>query len=116
MINSEQQEKIMRAVGDHLAEHIERSVPVTIAFKPCICRFDICESENEGMMRLSCHAPGELSLQLGVFRKGTDRLYSNYLPSAAAEDMIRYLRDSASHRDWSDAIAQLSRKVDDFWA
>lgn len=116
MINSKRQEKIMLAVGNHLAEHIERSVPITIAFQPHICRFDICESENEGMMRLSYHVPGELSLQLGVFRKGTDRLYSNYLPSAAAEDMIRYLRDSASHRDWLDAIAQLSQKVDDFWA
>jgi len=54
-------------------------------------------------------------LQLGVYRKGSNRLYSNFMPAAAAEEMIRYLRDPASHAQWLEQIAQLSDRVDDDW-
>ena len=56
-----------------------------------------------------------MRLQLGVYRKGSNRLYSNFMPAAAAEEMIRYLRDPASHAQWLEQIAQLSDRVDDDW-
>lgn len=115
MTNAEKREKITKALGDHLAEHLEKNGPVTNSFETYRVRFDVYGSENKGMMELTYKAPGELRLQLGVYRKGTDRLYSNYLPSAKTEEMIRYLKDPASHKVWQAQIAHLSDSVDDFW-
>lgn len=115
MTNSKKQNKVAEALGNYLAEYLEKNNPVTIAFKPYSLRFDVYGTQNEGMMKLAYKAPGEVQLQLGIYRKGTDRLYSNFLPAAPLEEMICYLRDPSSHREWLEQIAHLSEKVDDFW-
>lgn len=115
MTNAEKQNKVAEALGKYLAEYLEKNSPVTIAFKPYSLRFDVYGTQNEGMMKLAYNAPGEVRLQLGIYRKGTDRLYSNFLPVAAQEEMILYLRDPASHQEWLEQIKHLSDSVDDYW-
>ena len=115
MTNEEKQQKVAQTLGDYLAEQLEKNLPVTIAFKPCGLRFDVYGTENEGMMNLKYNAPGEVRLQLGIYRKGTDRLYSNFLPAKSAEDMIFYLKASATHKEWLEQIKHLSDCVDDYW-
>lgn len=115
MKNEEKKRKLMAVLGNALAEHLEKNGPVTAAFTPFWVRFPVSGTKNEGMMQLTYKAPGELRLQLGVYRKGSNRLYSNYLPDAAAEEMIRCLRDPATHRVWLEQIAHLSDSVDDYW-
>ena len=115
MTNEEKQQKVAQTLGDYLAEQLEKNLPVTIAFKPCGLRFDVYGTENEGMMNLKYNAPGEVRLQLGIYRKGTDRLYSNFLPAMPADEMIGYLRETASHQEWMEQIKHLSDRVDDYW-
>ena len=115
MTNAEKQCKVAEALGGYLAEHLEKNSPVTIAFQPCGLRFDVYGTENEGMMKLTYKAPGKVGLQLGIYRKGTDRLYSNFFPSATAEEMVRYLRNPASHQEWLEQIKHLSDSVNDYW-
>lgn len=115
MTYAEQQQIVTRSLGDYLAEHLENHLPVTIAFRPYSLGFEVYGTKNKGVMRLSYRDANRLSLQLGIYRQGTDRLFSNFLPSAGAEEMLRYLRDPASHQEWLEAIAHLSEKADDFW-
>ena len=115
MTNVEKQQKVAAAVGDYLAEQLEKNIPVTIAFPPCGIRFDVYGTENEGMMNMKYNAPGEVRLQLGIYRKGTDRLYSNFFSAMPAEEMLRYLRDPASRQEWMEQIRHLSNRVDDYW-
>ena len=60
-------------------------------------------------------APDRVQLQLCVYRKGTNRLYSNFLPTSDAEEMIQYLCNPASHQTWLEQIGLLSDSVDDYW-
>lgn len=107
--------KLMGILGDHLADYITQNSPVKIGFQTYAVRFQIENSENIGMMQLSYEHPGKLRLRLGVVRAGTDRLYSNFLPKADAEETVRYLRDPASHEEWAEMVSHLSESVDDFW-
>ena len=50
MTNAEKQSTVMRKVGDHLAEYLEKNHEVTAAFKPCRVTFDVYGTENRGMM------------------------------------------------------------------
>ena len=98
-----------------LAEHQEKNSPVTAAFTPFYVQFPVINTKNEGRLQLTYQDPGQVQLQLCVYRKGTNRLYSNFLTTSDAEEMIRYLRDPASHQVWLEQIAHLSENVDDFW-
>ena len=115
MTNAQKQRMVAERVGGFLADHLEKSGPVTAAFQPYGLRFDVYGTENEGLMQLRFHAPGMLGLQLGIYRQGTDRLHSHFMPVRSKEEMIRYLRDPASHRQWLEEIAQLSDRVDEYW-
>ena len=107
MKKEEQKQNLVTVLGNTLAEHLEKNGPVTATFAPFLVRFPVIDTENAGMMKLTYNAPGNVRLQLGVYRRGTDRLYSNF--------MIRYLRDPASHREWLEQIDHLSESVDDYW-
>ena len=115
MTNEEKRNKIMSILGNYLVEHLEKNRPVTSDFRPCGFRFEVYGTENEGTIQLTYHAPDTLLLRIGVYRTGTDRLYSNFLPCLSTEEMLRYLRDPDTHRDWLERVMGLSKKVDDFW-
>lgn len=115
MTNEEKQRKVVEGLSSHLAEYLEKNGPVALRFRPYGFRFEVYGTSNEGMMQLTGEADGGIQLRLGVRRKGTDRLTSNCYPAASAEDMIRCLRDPASHRAWLERIAYLSGRVDDYW-
>ena len=113
--NKEKLLKLMGILGDHLAEHIIQNSPVKIGFQTYAVRFQIENSENMGLMKLSYQHPGQLRLQLGVVRVGTDRLYSNFFPCKNEEEMLRYLKDSAAHAEWAQQTIHLSESVNDYW-
>ena len=115
MTYAEKQYEVVKVVGEYLVEQMEKNGPVTVLFRPCGIRFDVYGTENEGMMKLTYNAPGEVRLQLGIYRKGTDRLYSNFMPALGTEEMIRYLQDPAVHQEWLEQIKHLSDSVDDYW-
>ena len=115
MKKEEQKQNLATVLGNALAEHLEKNGPVTATFAPFCVRFPVIDTENDGMMKLTYNTPGNVRLQLGVYRRGTDRLYSNFMPAASEEEMIRYLRDPASHREWLKQIDHLSESVDDYW-
>ena len=106
---------LVKVVGDALAEHLEQNGPVTAVFAPFAVKFPVIATENEAILRLAYKAPGQVSLQLGVYRKGTDRLYSNFMSAATSEEMIRCLRDPETQTEWLEQIEHLSKKADDFW-
>jgi hypothetical protein len=115
MTNAEKKNHLMEVVGNALAEHLEKNNPVTAAFDPFLVRFPVIDTGNIGTMKLTYDAPGKVRSQLGVYRRGTDRLYSNFMPAAAVEEMIRWLRDPATHQEWLEQIQHLSDSVDDYW-
>ena len=110
---------MMEKMGDYLARYVETSSPVTLDFQPKTNYFEIDGTENFGMLTVARNAAQndslQLRLQLGALRKGTDRLYSNFLPATDAQEMIRQLRDPAAHARWMEHIRQLSDSVDDYW-
>lgn len=115
MTTVEKQIKVNEALGNYMAEQLEKNMPVTAAFRGCGIQFEICDTKNQGLMKLEYHSPGKVYGQLGIYRKGTDRMCSNFIPAATADEMICYLRDPATHQEWLEQIQHLSCKVDNFW-
>ncbi len=119
MTNQEKQHKLVEALGDYIARYVEENSPVTRGFQPYGLSIDVCGTENLAMLKVARDAAQrdslQLRLQLGVVRKGTDRLYSNFMPAADAQETVRMLRDSASHEQWLEQIQHLSDSVDDYW-
>lgn len=117
--DQEKQLQLMEKVGDHMARHVEALSPVTLDFQPGLLYFEISGTENIGMLKVARNAAQndslQLRLQLGALRKGTDRLYSSFLPATDAQEMIRQLRDPAAHARWMEQIRQFSDSVDDYW-
>lgn len=115
MTNEEKKQNLVQVLGNALAEHLEKNSPVTAAFTPFYVQFPVIGTSNEGRLQLTYQAPDRVQLQLCVYRKGTDRLYSNFMPAADAQETVRILRDPASHAQWLEQIKHLSDSVDDFW-
>ena len=115
MTNEEKKQNLVQVLGNALAEHLEKNSPVTAAFTPFYVQFPVINTQNEGRLQLTYQGPGLVRLQLGVYRKGTNRLYSHFMSSSTTEEMIRYLRNPASHEAWLDQIGHLSDSVDDYW-
>ena len=119
MTNQEKQQKLVEALGDYIARYVEENSPVTLAFRPYGLTIEVCGTENLAMLKVSRDAARDnslqLRLQLGVARRGTDRLYSNFMSAADAQETVRILRDPASHAQWLEQIKHLSDSVDDFW-
>ena len=119
MTNQEKQHKLVEALGDYIARYVEENSPVTFAFRPYGLSIEVCGTENLAMLKVDRDAAKDkslqLRLQLGVVRKGTDRLYSNFMSAADAQETVRILRDPASHAQWLEQIKHLSDSVDDFW-
>ena len=119
MTNQEKQQKLVEALGDYIARYVEENSPVTRGFQPYGLSIDVCGTENLAMLKVARDAAQrdslQLRLQLGVVRKGTDRLYSNFMSAADAQKTIRILRDPASHEQWLEQIKHLSESVDDYW-
>ena len=110
---------MMEKMGDYLAHYVETSSPVTLDFQPKTIYFEIDDTENYGILKVARNVAEDnslrLRLQLGALRKGTDRLYSSFLPATDAQEMIRQLRDPATHGRWMEQIRQFSDSVDDYW-
>lgn len=119
MTNQEMQSKLVEKLGDYMARYVEGNSPITRGFQPYSLTIEVCGTENLAMLRVSQDAARndslQLRLQLGVARRGTDRLYSNFMPTADAQETIRILRDSATHAQWLEQIKHLSDSVDDYW-
>ena len=115
MTVEEQKRNLMKAVGNAMAELLEEVMPAASKFTPFYVQFPVIDTKNDSRMQITWNAPGEVRIQLGVFRKGTDRQYSNYLLRASAEEMMRYVRDPDSHEVWMEQIEHLSEKVDEYW-
>ena len=119
MTDQEKQRKLVEALGDYIARHVEENCPVTRGFQPYGLTIEVCGTKNLAMLKVDRdavqHDSLQLRLQLGVVRKGTDRLYSNFMPAADAQETVRILRDPASHTQWLEQIKHLSDSVDDFW-
>ena len=119
MTNQEKQRKLVEALGDYIARYVEENSPVTRGFQPYSLTIEVCGTENLAMLKVARDAARDdslrLRLQLGVVRKGTDRLYSNFMSAADAQETVRFLRDPSSHAQWLEQIKHLSVSVDDFW-
>lgn len=115
MTNEEKKQNLVKVLGNALADHLEEKSPITAAFTPYCVQFPVIDTKNEGRLQLTYQAPDKIRPQLGVYRRGTDRLYSNFMPAAAPEEMIRWLRDPATHQQWLEQIQHLSDRVDDYW-
>ena len=119
MTNQEKQRKLVEALGDYIARYVEENSPITLAFRPYGLAIEVCGTENLAMLKVDRDAAKDkslqLRLQLGALRKGTDRLYSSFLPATDAQEMIRQLRDPAAHARWMEQIRQFSDSVDDYW-
>lgn len=117
--DQEKQRKLMETLGNDMARYLEENGPVTPSFQPIPLYFEISGTDNIGILKVARDAARrdslQLRLQLGVFRKGTDRLTSYLLPAADAQEIIRQLTDPASHTKWLEGIKQLSDSVDDYW-
>ena len=119
MTNQEKQRRLVEALGDYIARYVEENSPVTLGFQPYGLTIEVCGTENLAMLKVARDAAQrdslQLRLQLGVVRKGTDRLYSNFISAADAQDTVRILRDPASQAQWLEQIKHLSDSVDDYW-
>lgn len=119
MTDHEKQCKLVEALGDYIARYVEENSPITLAFRPYGLSIEVCGTENLAMLKVSRDAAKDnslqLRLQLGVVRKGTDRLYSNFMPAADAQETVRSLRDPDTHTQWLEQIRHLSDKVDNSW-
>ena len=119
MTNQEKQQKLVEALSDYVARYVEENSPVTRGFQPYGLTIEVCGTENLAMLKVARDAAQldslQLRLQLGVVRRGTDRLYSNFMPAADALETVQMLRDPATYEQWLEQIKHLSDSVDDYW-
>ena len=119
MTDQEKQYKLAEALGDYIAQYVEKNSPVTRGFQSYGLSIEVCGTKNLAILNVARDAAQpdslQLRLQLGVVRKGTDRLYSNFMSAADAQETVRILRDPASHAQWLEQIKHLSDSVDDYW-
>lgn len=119
MTNQEKQRKLVEALSDYVARYVEEDSPITRGFQPYGLTIEVCGTKNLAMLKVARDAARpdslQLRLQLGVVRKGTDRLYSNFMSAADDQETVRILRDPASHAQWLEQIKHLSDSVDDYW-
>ena len=119
MTNQEKQCKLVEALGDYVARYVEENSPITRGFQPYSLSIEVCGTKNLAILKVSRDAAQrdslQLRLQLSVVRRGTDRLYSNFMPAADAQEIVRILRDPATHAQWLGQIKHLSDSVDDYW-
>ena len=119
MTDQKKQRKLVEALGDYIARYVEENIPVTRGFQPYSLSIEICGTENMAILKVARDAAQpdsmQLRLQLGVLRRGTDRLYSNFMSAADAQETVRILRDPASHAQWLEQMGHLSDSVDDYW-
>lgn len=119
MTNQEKQHKLVERLGEYMAQYVEKNSPVTRFFQPYSLTIDVCGTKNLAILKVCRDAVKadslQLRLQLGVMREGTDRLYSNFMSAADAQETVRMLRDPVSHAQWLEQIKHLSDSVDDYW-
>ena len=115
LTNQEKQTIVMKRVAEELVKGLRTQVPEKGIFQPYGFHFDIFGTKNQGMMQVEYKSGADRMLKLGVFRKGTDRLYSHFLPRGTNQELIAYLEDPNSLTDWLDSIKHLSDTVDDNW-
>ena len=119
MINQEKQNKLMEKLGEYMAQYVEENSPVTRGFQPYSLTTEVYGTKNLAMLKVSRDAAQpdslQLRLQLGVARKGTDRLYSNFMSATDAQETVRNLRDPVTQAQWLEQIKHLSDSVDDYW-
>ena len=115
LTKEEKQLLIFNRLAEELIKGLQTKIPKSSAFPPFGFGFDIIDSSNHGLMRIEYYREDQRMLRLGVYRKGTDRLYSNYLKTGTNEALITYLQDSCRIPEWLEAMNHLSAKVDDYF-
>lgn len=115
MTREEKQILVLDRLAEELLKGFPGKVPEKGDFAPFGFGFEIVDSPNHGLMRIENRNGNARMLRLGVHRKGSDRLYSNYLKTGTNEELIAYLRDPANIPQWLETVAHLSDKVDSFF-
>lgn len=109
----EKKRKLMKILGDDMADYLAQSSPAAPDFQPQGLYFPVGGTRNDGILQILCPQAGQLSLTLGVYRRGTDRMYTHYLCSAAPEEVIAYLREPANRETWLTLLESLSARADE---
>ena len=115
LTNQEKQTIVMRRVAEELVKGLRTQVPEKGIFKSYGFRFDVYGTKNAGMMQVEYKSGDQRMLHLGVLRKGTDRLYSHFLPRGTNQDLIAYLENPDNLSEWLESIQHLSDQADDYW-
>ena len=66
--------------------------------------------DNQGILELSKR--GEWLVTIGVYRRGTDKLYSHYLCQGDKDKVLAYLRDESSREELYNSLQELSDRID----
>ena len=115
LTNQEKQRLVMERLAEELVKGLRTRIPEKGIFKPYGFRFDVYGTKNVGMMQVEYKSGADRILKLGVLREGTDRLYSNFLPSGTNQDLIAYLENPDNLSDWLTSIQHLSDTVDAYY-
>lgn len=111
----EKQILVLEKVAEEMVKHLKTAVPPSGIFRPYGFRFEIYGTKNMGMMQVEYKSGQERMVQLGVFRKDTDRLFSHFLPSGTNAQLIAYFEEPANVEQWMESIRHLSEKADGYW-
>lgn len=115
LTNQEKQTIVIKRVAEELVKGLRTQVPEKGIFKPYGFTFDVFGTENKGMMQVEYKSGADRMLKLGVLRKGTDRLYSHFLPRGTNQALIAYLEDPDNLPEWLTSIQHLSDSVDAYY-
>lgn len=98
-----------------LAEDGERSIPENGRFSPRAVYLNVAGTQNNGRIAVE-YDPREPKTQrllnVGVSRKGTDKIISRYPVVGTKAEILNYLKDKKSIDEIHNHIVELSDKVD----
>lgn len=115
--DEEKRKRILKKCAEVLAQCLQEEVPATGKFEKQDCSFPIHGTNNVGYAAITVWLldPNKRGLQFGAMRRGTDMLVSNYVITGTNEELLAYLTDPETQKDWQKRIMELSDSVDDKW-
>ncbi len=117
-LSDEEKRVLMLEKGaELLTKYLREDIPATGTFRKHYCTFPIYGTENDGYLSVEVWLsdPKRRGIQFGALRRGTDMLVSNYVCTGTNEELLAYLADPETQKDWQSRIMELSDSVDDKW-
>ena len=114
----EQTEFVIGVVLEAMAKRIEYEVPENGKFNKLSVSCNVPETSNKAMLAIECDAlepKNSRRLSVGVRRKTSDRVISNYILKGTKKEILDYVKNPDNREEIIKTVNNLSESVDNYY-